>query len=154
MTSTSARLLSHRTVNTSHRTNSLKILPTKYKIRLPAKCAQVNCLISFKYELDRPSSLLPSAAQIMWIRCAASLSRPDKTWHQGGEGVASVPCVGHLTADSPGHAPHLVEQCPVFKIINEKNKYPAHVCQSFFFLTALRTESREQCNGLTKRQKD
>ena len=49
------------------RTNSLKILPTKYKIRLPANCAQVNCLISFKYELDRPSSLRTSA-QITWIR--------------------------------------------------------------------------------------
>ena len=94
------------------RTNSLKILPTKYKIRLPAKCAQVNCLISFKYELDRPSSLLPSA-QIMWIRCAVPLPRPNKTWHQEGEGVATVQCVGHLTADSLGHAP-TCELCPVF----------------------------------------
>ena len=132
MTSTSGGLLSHRTVNTSHSTNSLKILPTKYKIRLPAKCAQVNCLISFKYELDRPSSLLPSA-QIMWIRCAVPLPRPNKTWHQEGEGVARVQCVGHLTADSLGHAP-TCELCPVFEIIHEKNTQHMFTRVSSFWL--------------------
>lgn len=102
-------------LTTRVRTNSLKILPTKYKIRLPANCAQVNCLISFKYELDRPSSLLASA-QITWIRlgCPATSERvlywdPIKHVKHVTARVESV--LGQFAADSHRHAPPCPASC-------------------------------------------
>lgn len=139
------------------RTNSLKILPTKYKIRLPANCAQVNCLISFKYELDRPSSLRTSA-QITWIRLgcwdAQSLcvslpsQRSDKTCHWCEEArVESVSCVLaslQLTLqDTP--LPFPVRHVRFWN--NPWKKYPAHVYQSFIFLWLFRGLSQNNAVG-------